>query len=234
MFDFFNMEISKLFKECEQEMFRLHHPYVGTEHLLLSLLKLAPEVKKIALKYNLTYENFKAELLLLVGSATKKSSYILYTPLLKRVIKNATTKAIKNNEELSYQHLFLALLEEGEGIAIRILVGMDIDLDAMYEELETKKGANQEQLELLAIGKNLNELVNMEETVIGREKELNYIIETLIRKDKNNPLLIGPAGVGKTAIVEQLARLINLKEVPEQLKNKKIILLEMGSLVAGT
>ena len=233
MFDFFNIEISKLFKQSEQEMLDLHHPYVGTEHLLLALLKMSEEINNITLEYGLTYENFKKELINVVGTATKKSSYILYTPLLKKVIKNAVNNAMKKNEELSYRHLLASLLDEGEGIAIRVLIGMDIDIDELYEEvIDTKKDTP--KLELLEIGKNLNEQVNMEEKLIGRDKELSYIIETLIRKDKNNPLLIGPAGVGKTAIVEELARRINKGLVPTKLNNKVIVALEMGSLVAGT
>ncbi len=234
MFDFFNIEIGKLFKQSEQEMLSLNHPYVGTEHLLLALLKMAPDVKKLALSYGLTYENFRNELLLVIGSATKKTGYILYTPLLKRVIKRATDMAMEKKEELTYSHLYMAILEEGEGIAIRVLLGMDIDIEAMYEELSNSKNPTRTKLQLLEIGKNLNELVNPEEKLIGREKEIDYIIETLLRKNKNNPLLIGPAGVGKTAIVEELARRINQKLVPHNLKNKEIIMLEMGSLVAGT
>lgn len=234
MFDFFNIEMSKLFKECEQEMFDLHHPYVGTEHLLLALLKTSSEIKALTLEYDLTYEKFKNELLMVVGSAKKKSSYVLYTPLLKRVIKRATNLAMENNEELTYKHFLMGILDEGEGIAIRVLIGMDIDIDAMYDDLMECKNKTNEKLEIFKVGKNLNALVDLNERLIGREKELNYMMETLMRKDKNNPLLIGPAGVGKTALVEELARLIEKNTVPRQLKNKKIIMLEMGSLVAGT
>ncbi len=234
MFDFYNIEISKLFKQSEQEMLDLHHPYVGSEHLLLALLKIASDIKEVVKNYGLTYETFKSELLMVVGQASKKSNYILYTPLLKRIIKNATYMAMSDKQELNYKHLFISLLEEGEGIAIRVLIGMDIDIEAMLYDLTKEKRKTNEKLELLEIGKNMNELVNMEELLIGREKEINYMIETLIRKDKNNPLLIGPAGVGKTALVEELARLINQEKVPLSLQNKKIIALEMGSLVAGT
>lgn len=234
MFDFYNIEISKLFKQSEQEMLDLYHPYVGTEHLLLALLKLAKDINNVTLKYGLTYESFKNELLLVVGSAQKKSNYILYTPLLKRVIQNATNIAINEKKELTYKHLFISLMEEGEGIAIRVLIGMDIDIESLLEEIKETKSVVKEKLELLSVGKNLNDSVDNSELLIGREKEINYMMETLIRKDKNNPLLIGPAGVGKTALVEELARLINKKQVPKVLQNKKIIALEMGSLVAGT
>ena len=234
MFDKYSFTISKIFKYAEEEMKVLHHPYVGSEHLLLSLLKNSKDVKEIASKYNLTYDNFKKELLLVVGSSSKESAYILYTPLLKRVINLAMEDAKERKEELNSKHLFLALLEEGEGIAIRLLYGMNINLDSMYDELNEREHKTNQKLEILNIGKDLSDVINPDDILVGRDKELNLIIETLIRKNKNNPLLVGDAGVGKTAIVEELVRRINLKEVPKSLQNKRIIMLEMGSLVAGT
>lgn len=234
MFDKYSFTISKIFKYAEEEMKVLHHPYVGSEHLLLSLLKNSKDVKEIASKYNLTYDNFKKELLLVVGSSSKESTYILYTPLLKRVINLAMEDAKERKEELNSKHLFLALLEEGEGIAIRLLYGMNINLDSMYDELNEREHKTNQKLEILNIGKDLSDVINSDDILVGRDKELNLIIETLIRKNKNNPLLVGDAGVGKTAIVEELVRRINLKEVPKSLQNKRIIMLEMGSLVAGT
>ena len=234
MFDKYSFTISKIFKYAEEEMKVLHHPYVGSEHLLLSLLKNSKDVKEIASKYNLTYDNFKKELMLVVGSSSKASSYVLYTPLLKRVINLAMEDAKERKEELNSKHLFLALLEEGEGIAIRLLYGMNINLDSMYDELNEREHKTNQKLEILNIGKDLSDVINPDDILVGRDKELNLIIETLIRKNKNNPLLVGDAGVGKTAIVEELVRRINLKEVPKSLQNKRIIMLEMGSLVAGT
>ena len=234
MFDKYSFTISKIFKYAEEEMKVLHHPYVGSEHLLLSLLKNSKDVKEIASKYNLTYDNFKKELMLVVGSSSKASSYVLYTPLLKRVINLAMEDAKERKEELNSKHLFLALLEEGEGIAIRLLYGMNINLDSMYDELNEREHKTNQKLEILNIGKDLSDVINPDDILVGRDKELNLIIETLIRKNKNNPLLVGDAGVGKTAIVEELVRRINLKEVPKSLQNKRIVMLEMGSLVAGT
>ena len=234
MFDKYSFTISKIFKFAEEEMKVLHHPYVGSEHLLLSLLKNSKDVKEIASKYNLTYDNFKKELMLVVGSSSKASSYVLYTPLLKRVINLAMEDAKERKEELNSKHLFLALLEEGEGIAIRLLYGMNINLDSMYDELNEREHKTNQKLEILNIGKDLSDVINPDDILVGRDKELNLIIETLIRKNKNNPLLVGDAGVGKTAIVEELVRRINLKEVPKSLQNKRIVMLEMGSLVAGT
>lgn len=234
MFDKYSLEISKIFKCAEEEMLSLHHPYVGSEHLLLSLLKNSTTISNIAKKYDLTYESFRKELILVVGSSSKKSTYILYTPLLKRIINLSLDEANEKKEELNALHLFKALLEEGEGIAIRLLYGMDINLEKLYDELKDNTKKNNKKLEILNIGKDLMDSTDMDEQVIGRDKEISLIIETLIRKNKNNPLLVGDAGVGKTAIVEELVRRIKRKEVPALIQNKKIISLEMGSLVAGT
>lgn len=230
----FSFSISKIFKTAEEEMFTLHHPYVGSEHLLLSLLKLDKNIQKLASKYNLTYDKFREELILVVGTSTKKSSFVLYTPLLKRIINLAMEDARELEEELNCMHLFRAMLEEGEGIAIRILYAMNINLDGLYDDLSNNTSKINNNLELLKIGKSMNDLVNSDDLVIGRDKELSLVIETLIRKNKCNPLLVGEAGVGKTAIVEELVRKIAKKEVPNFLQNKKIVMLEMGSLVAGT
>ena len=111
---------------------------------------------------------------------------------------------------------------------------MDINLEKLYDELKDNAKKSNKKLEILSIGRNLMDITDMKELVIGRDKEISLIIETLIRKNKNNPLLVGDAGVGKTAIVEELVRRIKKKEVPTMLQTKKIVMLEMGSLVAGT
>ena len=234
MFDKYSLEISKIFKDAEREMLELKHPYVGSEHLLLSLMKNDVEIKELLENYDLTYDNFKQELILVVGNASSESPFVLYTPLLKRIISSALDDAKKEKQKLKPMHLLLSLIEEGEGIAIRILMGMGINIDKLYDEVKKANNNSKGKLEILEIGKNLQESVAMDELVVGRDKEINLIIETLIRKNKNNPLLIGEAGVGKSAIVEELARRINKGEVPKSLKNKKIVALEMSALVAGT
>lgn len=226
----YSLEISQIFKGAELIMQELHHTYVGTEHLLLSLMKNSKEVSSFLENYGLTYESFLEELTLVVGEKENKLAVCIYTPLLKRVIKLAEDNC---QSELTAKDLLLALIEEGEGIALRIMIGMNIDIDNMYDELKKKDKKYNPKLEIYTIGKNLQEVVS-DELLIGRDKELNLIIETLIRKNKNNPLLVGDAGVGKSAIVEELARRINKKEVPYQLRDKKIVSLEMSALVAGT
>lgn len=236
MFENYGIHIAALFKKAELFRKQLKHPYVGSEHLLLAILESENEVSSKLKNYNLTYERFYDELILVVGMSNKDTDFVLYTPLLKRIIELATNDAIDNNNgKVLEKHLFLAMLEEGEGVAIRIMLGMGIDLDALYDEFKISLiGKSNSKLEIFEIGNNLNKNVDEKEKVLGREEELNLVIETLLRKKKSNPLLIGKAGVGKTAIVEELARRINKGAVPNELLNKTIVMLEMGALVSGT
>lgn len=235
MFNNFGVHVSNIFRKAEEERLTLHHPYVGTEHLLLGILALDKDMANYLKEYNLTYSSFKKELNIMVGNATKVCEINLYTPLLKRVINNALDNAKENNNSIvTPRHLVLSILEEGEGIAIRLLIGMGIDIDEIYENLNKNNLTANKKLEIYETGILLNNSINFEENVIGRDKEIEQIIETLLRKKKNNPILIGDAGVGKTAIVEELVRRIERKEVPDNLYNTKIVALEMGSLVSGT
>ena len=235
MFKNFGMNITNIFRKAEEERFELRHPYVGTEHLFLAILANDKEMIEFFKKYNLTYENLRRELIMIIGNSNKESEINLYTPMLKRVINNAMENSKENNNGVvTVKHLVLSLLEEGEGIAIRLLIGMGVDIDKIYEELSSNAIINQKKLEIFDTGVLLNKNIDFNESVIGRDKEIDLIIETLLRKKKNNPILIGDAGVGKTAIVEELVRRIERKEVPENLYNTKIVSLEMGSLVSGT
>ena len=232
MFFNYGYKVSKILNNAEKERYNLAHPYVGSEHLLLSILKYDEACIKAFKKFNVSYDIFKDALIKTVGSASKKQEINLYTPLLKRIIANATDTAIEEKKEVSSKDLILALLEESEGIAFRILLSLDVDPDLLYKEL--KSVSNENKLLSLDIGINLNKSVNMNEKIIGRDDEINQIIEILLRKKKNNPILVGKAGVGKTAIVEELARRINAGKVPALISNYQIISLEMAFLVAGT
>ncbi len=235
MYNNFGLQVAKILKKAEEERFLLHHPYVGTEHLLLAILNVDKEMADFFSSYKLTYEKLKKELILIVGMAKKNSDINLYTPLLKRVICNALDNAKENNNGIvTSKHLILSILEEGEGIAIRLLLGMGIDIDEIYESLNKSTKVANKKLQIYETGILFNDVIDMDEVVVGRDKEIEAIIETLLRKKKNNPILIGDAGVGKTAIVEELVRRIERKEVPESLFNTKIVALEMGSLVSGT
>ncbi len=236
MFNNFGFMGSTILKEAELERYNLHHPYVGSEHLLLSILKSNDPLKDKLQEYNLDYNIFKKELINIVGVPKKNIEVNLYTPLLKRILSNALEDATENNKGLvTPTHLFLALLDEGEGIAIRIMLSLGINLEELYEDLKIKpSNLPQEKLELFTVGTILNNKVDTFDKCIGREKEVNNLIEVLLRKKKSNPLLIGDAGVGKTAIVEELARKIVAKEVPAALENTLIVELPMGDLVSGT
>lgn len=218
----YSEEVMRILKDAEREMLDLRHPYVGTEHLLLSLLKQS-SIQNICSKYNLTYDIFKKNLINIVGKSSKKSDVILYTPLLRMVLEDS-----KNNKDYSDEvALFSSLLSNDEGIALRILMLMGIDIDSLYNDISKSKNRI-----LLSIGKNLNDISTSK--LIGRDKELDAICEILLRKIKNNPLLIGEAGVGKSAIVYELARRIKEGRVPTSLLNYKIISIDMSSLLSNT
>ena len=237
----FNEEAQEILNKAKLEMLDLRHPYVGTEHLVLSLLHSDNEISEKLEKYNLTYNNFKKQILGIIGKGSKKSEFFLYTPLLKKVIENAILDSKDNNNgEVTPNHLFSALLDVGEGIAIRIFIGMNLDLDDMYDEFTSKvyerNKSKEKKLLIDTLGVDItNKARNNEiDPVIGREEEINMMQEILCRRTKNNPLLIGAPGVGKTALVEQLANLIANDKVPTKLKNKRVISLDMASAVAGT
>ena len=231
MYNNYNLETSRIFKDAEKIMISLNHGYVGTEHLFLSMLKNSEEIRNLLEKYRIEYDGFLEELLLVVNSENYKKVACIYTPLLKKVIKNAEMHA-KNSFVTPFM-LLESLLEEGEGIAIRILISMGLDIDKLYDEIKMKDKKSNQKLEIYNIGKDMSKDLS-EDVIVGREKEIDLITETLLRKNKNNPLLIGDAGVGKSASVEELARRIKNGNVPNSLKNKKIISIEMSSLVAGT
>lgn len=236
----FNEEAQEILIKAKLEMLELHHPYVGTEHLVLAILHTNNELTEKLAKYNLTYTKFKKEIINIIGKGSKKSEFFLHTPLLKKVIENAIMDSKDNNNGIvTTNHLFAALLDVGEGIAIRIFMGMHIDLDDMYDEFTSKvyeRKESKKKLLIKELGVNINNKVKNNEVdpVIGREKEINKLEEILCRRTKNNPLLIGAPGVGKTAIVEGLATLIENDSVPDKLSGKKIISLDMASAVAGT
>ncbi len=236
MFGQFTEEARKVLVMAKVEMTELKHPYVGSEHLLLAILKNKNNVSKKLKQYNLDYDKFRNKIIETVGIGSKESEWFLYTPLLKRVMENAMMDCKENNSDVTIEALFSNLLEEGEGVAIRILLSLDIDLDKLYNEFSYKifKKKKNKKLLLDELGTDLTSKASSLDPVVGRDKEIKRMIEILSRRTKNNPLLIGEAGVGKTAIVEELSRMISNGEVPVSLKNKRIINLDMATLVAGT
>lgn len=242
MFGNFTEEARIILTHAKKEMYELKHPYIGSEHLLLAILKEKNDISKKLLEYNLNYDKFKSEIVKVVGKGTKESEWFLYTPLLKRIIENAILDSKDNNSgNVTVEHLFSSMLEEGEGVAIRIMLGMNIDLEELYNEFSYKlvskpRGKKNKKLLLEELGVDLTEkaLKGELDPVIGRDKEIKRVLEILSRRTKNNPLLIGEAGVGKTAIVEELSKMISTGDVPMSLKNKRIISLDMATTVAGT
>ncbi len=242
MFGNFSEEAQNILVKAKLEMLELKHPYIGTEHLVLSMLSHSKKIKEKLSSYHLDYEIFKKEIIKVLGIGEENNSLFLYTPLLKKVINSAILDSKDNNDGVvTTEHLFSSLLEEGEGVAIRIFLSMGIDINAMYVEFATSlvkkvKPKKNRKLLIEELGINLNEKAknNLTDPVIDRDKEIERVLEILCRRTKNNPILIGNAGVGKTAIVEELAKRIVTNEVPDYLKNKKIISLDMATTVAGT
>lgn len=238
----FSEEAQIILNNAKEEMKDLKHPYVGTEHLVLAMLKESNVISDKLNDYGINYNSFKTEIISVIGKGTKETELFLYTPLLKKIIENSIIDSKDNsNEEVGIENLFSSLIEEGEGIAIRIFIKMDVDMDDIYEYFiskKTKKVRNKRNKKLLIeeLGVNLTEKAKNSELdpVIGREEEVSRVLEILCRRTKNNPILIGEPGVGKTAIVEELCNLIVSNRVPENLKNKKVISLDMASAVAGT
>ena len=240
MFIKFNEEAQKTIKKAKVEMQNLKHAFVGSEHLILSILSSDNYVSNKLNEYGIYYDNFKDELVKCIGMGKTVNNYFIYTPLLKRVLENAIIEAKENNmNEVTLETIFLSILDEGEGVAIRILNNLGVNVDEMYTSFNNKtvsKGKSQRKLSFYEFGTDLTKkaIEGKIDPLIGRNKEVEKMIEILSRRNKNNPLLIGEAGVGKTAIVEELANRIVNNQVPLDLRKYKLISLSMASLVAGT
>lgn len=239
MFSKFDEEVRKILLNSNKEMSLLKHPYVGSEHLLLSILKKDNIVSRKLKDYGITYDSFRQEVVKIIGVGNSESDYFVYTPLLKKVIENSIILSKEQgNKEVTLECLFLSLLDEGEGVAVRILLSFNVDIDTFYDEINKSKKIRKNKKNLLVdeYGLNLNNevIANNIDPVIGRENEVQRVIEILCRRTKNNPLLIGDAGVGKTAVIEEIARKIVDGEVPNKLLNKRVVSVSMASLVSGT
>lgn len=237
MFVNFTEEARKILMLAKKEMYELKHSYIGTEHVLLAIMHTKNSVSKKLENLGLTYNELKKEIIDTIGCGEKEQNLFVYTPLLKRVIELAILNAKESNSEVTVEEIFMGILEEGDGIAYRLLLELNINLDDLIITDQNKnKVKRTKKLILDEIGLDLTKKAKNNELdpVIGRDREIERVIEILSRRTKNNPILIGKAGVGKTAIVEELARMIASGNVPNSLKNKRIISLDMASSVAGT
>ena len=236
----FDEDAQKVILEAKQEMHSLKHPYVGSEHLLLAVLKNKDlDITKRLNQFGIIYEDFKNKIISIIGIGSKENEWFLFTPLLKRVLNIATYIAKDHGKCVTPYDLICSIFQEGDGVANRILMSMNVDVESLYDELTDSDVIPFYEEEILVLDElavNMNEkcFSGKYDPVVGREKELQQLQQILLRKNKNNPLLIGEAGVGKTAIVEELARRMNRGDVPSKLKNKTIYSISMSVLISGT
>ena len=232
----FSEKAQKLIVVAESIAFDLGHASVGSEHLLLSMIKVKDQVMYPLLSdYDITEEKLKEDVIRLFGKQEMQPYYMEYTNIVRVILDQAIKESYKRQEKkVSVECLAIGLLSKKDSVAHELLKKYDVDVDGMIEDL---KEMVDEDHELDGIREliNLNKRVKEKQTqVFGRDKEVNQLMEILCRKEKNNAIIVGKAGVGKTALVEKLAIEINEKRVIEPLKNCVIYELDLASVVAGT
>jgi ATP-dependent Clp protease ATP-binding subunit ClpC len=254
MFDRFTERVKKVIQLAREEAMRFNHDYIGTEHLLLGLVKEGEGIAAAALAnlgVDLKTLRLEVEKLVEQGPATMSVGEIPFNPQAKKVLELSVEEARKfGHNYIGTEHLLLGLIKEGEGIAAHVLDNMKVDVEKVQREIvkllggptskfsAASEGKKTQTPALDAFGRDLTVLAREDklDPVIGREAEIERVIQILSRRTKNNPVLIGEAGVGKTAIVEGLAQAIVNKQdnIPDLLANRRVLTLDLAGLVAGT
>lgn len=250
MFGRFTERAQKVLSLSQEEALRLGHNNIGTEHILLGLIREGEGIAAKALvALGLSLEKIQDEVESLIGRGQEQLTNPAYTPRAKKVIELSMDEARKlGHTYVGTEHILLGLIREGEGVAARVLNNLGISLNKARQQVLQLLGSSEVTSSSSGAGNHANtptldslarDLTAIAregnlDPVIGRSKEIERVIQVLSRRTKNNPVLIGEPGVGKTAIAEGLAQRIINNEIPETLKNKRVMTLDMGSVVAGT
>lgn len=250
MFGRFTERAQKVLSLAQEEAVRLGHNNIGTEHILLGLIREGEGIAaKALIALGLGLEKIQDEVESLIGRGQEQPTNIAYTPRAKKVIELSMDEARKlGHTYVGTEHILLGLIREGEGVAARVLNNLGVSLNKARQQVLQLLGSsevvspnhgnptnvNTPTLDGLARDLTAYAKEGNLDPVIGRSKEIERVIQVLSRRTKNNPVLIGEPGVGKTAIAEGLAQKIVANEIPETLRDKRVMTLDMGSVVAGT